>query len=110
MAGVETAVATCGTAFGEGHVKVARRLLSDDGGGGEVIFTFDGDDAGQQAALKAFKEDHMFLAKTFIAVGPEGMDPCDVRQHRGDEAVKELIGRRPRSSSSRSAPSSRTST
>ena len=92
VAGVETAVATCGTAFGEGHVKVARRLLSDDGGGGEVIFTFDGDDAGQQAALKAFKEDHMFLAKTFIAVGPEGMDPCDVRQHRGDEAVKELIG------------------
>ncbi|WP_250130403.1 hypothetical protein, partial [Escherichia coli] len=54
--------------------------------------TFDGDDAGQQAALKAFKEDHMFLAKTFIAVGPAGMDPCDVRQHRGDEAVKELIG------------------
>ncbi|GAA1453644.1 DNA primase [Nesterenkonia lacusekhoensis] len=92
VAGVETAVATCGTAFGEGHVKVARRLLSDDGGGGEVIFTFDGDDAGQQAALKAFKEDHMFLAKTFIAVGPEGMDPCDVRQHRGDDAVKELIG------------------
>ena len=92
VAGVETAVATCGTAFGEGHIKVARRLLSDHDGGGEVIFTFDGDEAGQQAALKAFKEDHMFLAKTFIAVGPEGMDPCDVRQHRGDAAVKELIG------------------
>lgn len=96
VAGVDTAVATCGTAFGEGHIKIARRLLSDDGGGGEVIFTFDGDEAGQAAALKAFKEDHQFLAKTFIAVGPEGMDPCDVRQHRGDEAVFELIrARRP---------------
>ncbi|GAA1117867.1 DNA primase [Nesterenkonia jeotgali] len=91
VAGVETAVATCGTAFGEGHVRIARRLISDEGGAGEVIFTFDGDAAGQQAALKAFKEDHMFLAKTFIAVGPEGMDPCDIRQHRGDDAVRELI-------------------
>lgn len=91
VAGVQTAVATCGTAFGEGHIKVARRLLSDDGGGGEVIFTFDGDEAGQQAALKAFKEDHMFLARTFISVGPDGMDPCDVRQHRGDAALQELI-------------------
>ncbi|MDZ5076346.1 DNA primase [Nesterenkonia sp. HG001] len=96
VAGVDTAVATCGTAFGEGHVKISRRLLSDDGGGGEVIFTFDGDEAGQTAALKAFKEDHMFLAHTFIAIGPEGMDPCDVRQHRGDDAVEELIrSRRP---------------
>ncbi|TDS87335.1 DNA primase [Nesterenkonia aurantiaca] len=91
VAGVETAVATCGTAFGEGHIRIARRLISDEGGAGEVIFTFDGDAAGQQAALKAFKEDHMFLAKTFIAVGPEGMDPCDIRQHRGDDAVRELI-------------------
>ncbi len=91
VAGVQTAVATCGTAFGEGHIKIARRLLSDDGGGGEVIFTFDGDEAGQQAALKAFKEDHMFLARTFISVGPDGMDPCDVRQHRGDGALQELI-------------------
>jgi len=91
VAGVQTAVATCGTAFGEGHIRIARRLISDEGGAGEVIFTFDGDAAGQQAALKAFKEDHMFLAKTFIAVGPEGMDPCDIRQQRGDDAVKDLI-------------------
>lgn len=91
IAGVDTAVATCGTAFGEGHVKIARRLLSDDGSPAEVIFTFDGDEAGQNAALKAFKEDHLFTAQTYIAMGPEGMDPCDVRQHRGDEAVREML-------------------
>lgn len=91
IAGVDTAVATCGTAFGEGHIKIARRLLSDDGSPAEVIFTFDGDEAGQQAAVKAFNEAHQFNAQTFIAVGPEGMDPCDVRQHRGDEAVQAII-------------------
>lgn len=91
IAGVETAVATCGTAFGEGHIKIARRLLSDDGTPAEVIFTFDGDEAGQQAAVKAFNEAHQFNAQTFIAVGPDGMDPCDVRQHRGDEAVRAVI-------------------
>ncbi|NDK32116.1 DNA primase [Nesterenkonia haasae] len=91
IAGVDTAVATCGTAFGEGHIKIARRLLSDDGTPAEVVFTFDGDEAGQQAAVKAFNEAHQFNAQTFIAVGPEGMDPCDVRQHRGDEAVQALV-------------------
>lgn len=91
IAGVDTAVATCGTAFGEGHIKIARRLLSDDGTPAEVIFTFDGDEAGQQAAVKAFNEAHQFNAQTYIAVGPEGMDPCDVRQHRGDEAVQMII-------------------
>ncbi|WP_150461027.1 DNA primase [Nesterenkonia ebinurensis] len=91
LAGVDTAVATCGTAFGEGHIKIARRLLSDDGTPAEVVFTFDGDKAGQQAAVKAFNEAHQFNAQTFIAVGPDGMDPCDVRQHRGDEAVRGVI-------------------
>ncbi|TLP78878.1 DNA primase [Nesterenkonia sphaerica] len=91
IAGVDTAVATCGTAFGEGHIKIARRLLSDDGSPAEVVFTFDGDEAGQQAAVKAFNEAHQFNAQTFIAVGPDGMDPCDVRQQRGDEAVRAVV-------------------
>ncbi|MCC3269751.1 DNA primase [Arthrobacter gengyunqii] len=96
LAGITTAVATCGTAFGEDHVKIARRLLSDDGSGGEVIFTFDGDAAGQKAALKAFDLDQRFTAQTYVAVDPEGMDPCDIRQKHGDTAVAELIrSRRP---------------
>ncbi|MBT1002616.1 DNA primase [Paenarthrobacter sp. DKR-5] len=96
LAGVDTAVATCGTAFGADHIKIARRLLSDDGSGGEVIFTFDGDEAGQKAALRAFEEDQRFVAQTFVAVEPTGADPCDLRQHSGDEAVRGLIqSRRP---------------
>ena len=94
LSGVGTAVATCGTAFGADHIKVARRLITDDGTGGEVIFTFDGDEAGQKAALKAFEEDHRFLAKTFVAVEPSGMDPCDLRMAKGEEAVRALIASR----------------
>jgi len=94
LAGIGTAVATCGTAFGTEHIKIVRRLISDDGTGGEVIFTFDGDEAGQKAALKAFEEDHRFLAKTYVAVEPSGMDPCDLRRHKGDEAVRALISSR----------------
>ncbi|MDQ4502783.1 DNA primase [Sinomonas sp. ASV322] len=96
LSGIDTAVASCGTAFGSDHIKIARRLLSDDGTGGEVVFTFDGDAAGQKAALKAFEEDQRFVAQTFVAVEPSGMDPCELRQHRGDSAVQALIeSRRP---------------
>ncbi|ABY24628.1 DNA primase [Renibacterium salmoninarum ATCC 33209] len=94
LSGVGTAVATCGTAFGEDHIKVARRLLSDDGTGGEVIFTFDGDAAGQNAALKAFSLDQRFVAQTYVAVEPSGQDPCDLRQSGGSEAVQALIASR----------------
>ncbi|MCF3139415.1 MULTISPECIES: DNA primase [Micrococcaceae] len=91
LSGVATAVATCGTAFGTEHIKIARRLISDDGTGGEVVFTFDGDAAGQKAALRAFEEDQRFQAQTYVAVEPSGADPCDLRQLKGDAAVRDLI-------------------
>ena len=94
LAGITTAVATCGTAFGTEHIKIARRLLSDDGSGGEVIFTFDGDAAGQKAALRAFEEDQRFVAQTYVAVEPNGADPCELRQSKGDAAVRDLIATR----------------
>ena len=91
LAGVSTAVATCGTAFGPEHIKIVRRFLSDDSAGGEVVFTFDGDAAGQKAALRAFQEDQRFVAQTYVAVEPSGMDPCDLRLARGDVAVRDLV-------------------
>lgn len=95
LAGITTAVATCGTAFGDEHIRILRRLLMDDDAfRGEVIFTFDGDAAGQKAALRAFSDDQKFVTQTFVAVEPSGMDPCELRQHQGDEAVRDLIARR----------------
>ncbi|MCW2800739.1 MAG: primase [Aeromicrobium sp.] len=94
-AGVTTAVATCGTAFGEDHARVMRRLMLDhDAFHGEVIFTFDGDEAGQRAALKTFSGDQQFVAQTYVAVEPRGMDPCDLRLADGDAAVRELVASR----------------
>jgi DNA primase len=95
LAGITTAVATCGTAFGADHIRILRRLLMDDDAfRGEVIFTFDGDAAGQKAALRAFSEDQKFVTQTFVAVEPDGLDPCELRQEKGDLALRDLIARR----------------
>lgn len=95
LAGVDTAVASCGTAFGDDHARLLQRLMgTTDGLHGEVIFTFDGDKAGQNAALKVFKGDQNFISQTYVAVEPSGMDPCDLRLEQGDAAVRELVGRR----------------
>lgn len=108
LSGVTTAVATCGTAFGADHVRVVRRLLGDvddpaagvvtgqgrEARGGEVIFTFDGDAAGQKAALRAYAEDQRFATQTFVAVDPGGLDPCDLRMKEGDPGIPRLLSRR----------------
>ncbi|MFF4346560.1 DNA primase [Streptomyces sp. NPDC001530] len=90
LAGITTAIATCGTAFGGDHIKILRRLLMDNGSA-RVIFTFDGDAAGQKAALRAFEDDQKFAAETYIAIAPDGMDPCELRLAKGDEAVADLV-------------------
>ncbi|RDG38060.1 DNA primase [Streptomyces corynorhini] len=89
LAGVTTAIATCGTAFGGDHIKILRRLLMDNGSA-RVIFTFDGDAAGQKAALRAFEDDQKFAAETYIAIAPDGMDPCELRLAKGDQSVVDL--------------------
>ena len=95
LAGLTTAVATSGTSFGDGHITILRRLLMDDSQfRGEVVFTFDGDRAGQRAALRAFGMEEKFVTQTFVAVQPDGLDPCDLRLARGDGAVRDLIAQR----------------
>ena len=95
LAGVPTAIASCGTAFGDDHIAVLRRLMMDDNAfRGEVIFTFDGDEAGQKAALKAFDGEQQFATQTYVAITPDGQDPCELRQHSGDTAVRDLVARR----------------
>ncbi|KOG90772.1 DNA primase [Streptomyces varsoviensis] len=90
LAGVTTAIATCGTAFAGDHIKILRRLLMDNASA-EVVFTFDGDAAGQKAALRAFEDDQKFAAETSIAITPGGMDPCELRLAEGDESVQRLV-------------------
>ena len=102
LAGVGTAVATCGTAFGEEHIRIVRRLIGDDSGKGALVlssdsfgrsvtFVFDGDAAGQKAAQRAFDGDQKFTSLTYVAVASGGLDPCEVRLQQGDEAVRQLV-------------------
>jgi DNA primase len=92
LAGVTTAVATCGTAFGDEHIRILNRMLQANvDNPAEVIFTFDPDEAGQKAAMRAFADADKFHANSFIAVGPEGLDPSDLRVQKGDEAVQLMI-------------------
>lgn len=91
LAGVTTAIASCGTAFGTDHITVLRRVMGDDSAAGEVVFTFDPDAAGQKAALRAFGDEKRFAAQTYVAVAPDGLDPCDLRLNRGDAAVRALM-------------------
>ncbi|MEO7421455.1 MAG: DNA primase [Ornithinibacter sp.] len=93
LAGVEEAVATCGTAFGVDHIKILRRIMRDeaDVSPARVVFTFDGDAAGQKAAMRAFGEDQRWAAQSFVAVAPDGMDPCDLRLAKGDAAIRALV-------------------
>lgn len=93
LAGVETAIATCGTAFGVDHIKTLRRIMRDEAdlAPARVIFTFDGDKAGQKAAMRAFGEDQRWASQSFVAVEREGRDPCELRQAEGDPAVRALV-------------------
>ena len=94
LAGITTAVATCGTAFGDDHIRILNRMLNSGEVPAEVIFTFDPDAAGQKAALRAFEDSHKFAAQTFVAIGPDGLDPCDLRLAQGNEAVQHMIAAR----------------
>jgi DNA primase len=93
LAGEGTAIATCGTSFGEEHIKILRRLTGDRNQflSAKIVFTFDGDSAGQKAALRVFTEDQRFVTQTYVAVQPEGLDPCDLRMAKGDAAVRDLV-------------------
>ncbi len=93
LAGVESAVATCGTAFGPDHVATLRRILRDDASGlpARTVFTFDGDAAGQKAAMRAFEFDQQWASQSYVAVAPDGQDPCELRLSGGDEAVTHLV-------------------
>jgi DNA primase len=95
LSGVTTAVASCGTAFGDEHLAMLRRLMMDDNFfRGELIYVFDGDEAGRAAALKAFSGEQHLAGQSFVAVAADGMDPCDLRLASGDGALRDLVARR----------------
>ena len=96
LADVTTAVASCGTAFGDEHLSMLRRLMMDDKFfRGELIYVFDGDAAGQAAALKAFAGEQNLAGQSFVAVAADGMDPLRPEAAlRRRAALRDLVARR----------------
>jgi len=92
LAGVKTAVATCGTALGDGHFDLLRRFSE------KVVLAFDSDEAGSRAALRGDELESPFRLDLDlrVAVMPDGLDPADlVQQARSDELAAAVKAARP---------------
>lgn len=86
--GLNNVVASSGTAFTTNQALMCRRLVSDSG---KIVFCFDGDKAGREAAMKVFKNTPAIHAQSYVVSFPEGMDPCDYKMKYGAEELKNLV-------------------
>ncbi len=84
-AGMQNAVATCGTALGEGHLDLLRRF------GERVVLMFDSDEAGVTASLRGFERSVPGDLDLRVALLPAGRDPADVVADRGLEIIKNAV-------------------
>ena len=85
-AGVPNTVATCGTALGEGHFRLASRFAQ------RMVLAFDSDDAGARAAERAFEFVERFPVQPVVLILPEGLDPADFVDQHGGETLRVLAG------------------
>ncbi len=81
QAGIENAVATCGTALGEEHFRLLSRFAQ------RAILAFDSDEAGARAAERAFAFQEAYPVQAIVMVIPQGLDPADFVRAHGPEAV-----------------------
>ena len=92
LAGVKTAVATCGTALGEGHFDLLRRFTD------RVVLAMDSDEAGRQGAIKGDDLDMPFNLDIDmrVAMMPDNLDPADlVQTGRSAEMIEAVKASRP---------------
>ncbi len=89
QAGVENVVAACGTAMGEGHLKLIRRFTD------RLVLVLDGDEAGRRRASELLE---LFIASPIdlrILTLPNGLDPCDFIASHGSDKFDELLAAAP---------------
>ena len=83
-AGISRAVATCGTALTQEHVRKMSRFAK------KVVLAFDADNAGQSAAEKVYEWESEFDVLFKVADLPEGQDPGDLAFSNPDD-LKQII-------------------
>ncbi len=74
QAGLPRAVATCGTAFTEEHVRLLKRYAN------RVVLAFDADKAGQGAAERFYEWEEKYQVEVYVAAFPGGKDPGELAQ------------------------------
>lgn len=89
LAGAPRAVATCGTALTEDHVRLLKRFVS------RVVLAYDADAAGQAAAERFYEWERRYDLEVAVAALPPGRDPADVWADDPELLLKALDGRRP---------------
>ncbi len=90
--GVPRAVATCGTALTEEHVRLLKRYAS------KVVLAFDADAAGQGAAERFYEWEQKHAVEVSVAALPQGKDPGELAQTDPDVlgSIGRLVGSIPR--------------
>ncbi len=81
QAGIPRAVATCGTALTEEHVRLLKRYAS------RVVLSFDADAAGQGAAERFYEWEQKHQVEVSVANLPEGRDPGELAQRQPELLV-----------------------
>ena len=71
-AGIKTAVATCGTALTDDHLKLLKRFTN------RIVLAFDADDAGKAAADRVYEWEQKYEIEVMVADLPAGVDPDDL--------------------------------
>jgi len=85
-AGLRRAVATCGTALTEEHVRLLKRYAS------QVVLAFDADAAGQGAAQRFYEWEERYQLRVSVAKFPDGKDPGDLSVS-DPEALRHAVDR-----------------
>ena len=82
QAGIENAVATCGTALGEAHFRLLSRFAQ------RAILAFDSDEAGARAAERAYAFQETYPVQAVVMIMPQGLDPADFVAKHGADGVR----------------------
>jgi len=86
--GLNNVVASSGTAFTESQGKICQRLV---GPSGKIVFCFDGDSAGVQAAVRAFETLPELHSSAYAVIFPEDKDPCDYMLDNGKDELNSFV-------------------
>lgn len=83
-AGVNSAVATCGTALTDDHLKLLKRFTN------RIVLAFDADDAGKAAAERVYEWEQKYEIEVLVADLPTGVDPDDLSRSDPERLVESV--------------------